>query len=96
MTIEQYDSLLAFQAGHCYVCWRATGTTRALSVDHDHAYAKEHCDHPHQESCINCWRGLVCATCNKTLGHARDDVQFFYRAIGYLKHPPAHAWRLTR
>ena len=96
MTLEQYDMLLAFQGGHCYMCPLRTGKTRALSVDHDHAFAKEHCEHPHQESCENCWRGLVCATCNKMFGHARDDTKFFARAIEYLMYPPAHAWRLTQ
>jgi hypothetical protein len=93
MTPEQYDELLAFQNGLCYICRRAKGTTRALSVDHDHAIAREICTHEHDKSCINCWRGLPCATCNKMLGHARDDVMFFVRAILYLLWPPARRWR---
>ena len=96
MTIEQYESLLAFQGGVCYLCRRANGATRALAVDHDHAYAKQHCEHPPNESCIDCWRGLLCSTCNRTLAHARDLIEFFKRAIDYLRHPPAHAWRLTQ
>jgi hypothetical protein len=96
MTLEQYDELLAFQGDVCYICRRANGKTRALSVDHDHEYAREHCDHPHDESCIDCWRGLVCATCNRMLGHARDDTKVFARAIEYLLYPPAHSWRLTQ
>jgi hypothetical protein len=37
-------------------------------------------------------RGLLCTICNaKILGHARDDVDFFYRAIEYLTNPPAVA-----
>jgi hypothetical protein len=92
MTVQQYDELLAFQGGTCYICQRASGKTRALSVDHNHALARAACTHPHDESCINCWRGLLCSTCNKTLGHARDDVMFFNRGIDYLNHPPARRW----
>lgn len=96
MTAEQYDMLLAFQQGVCYICRRATGKTRALSVDHDHAVARESCGHPHDESCIDCWRGLLCHTCNRMLGHLRDDPEAFSRAAVYLRYPPAHTWRLTR
>ena len=96
MTLKQYDDMLRFQGGHCYMCPHITGKTRSLSVDHDHAYAREHCEHPHDESCINCWRGLICATCNRMFGHAHDDPEFFRRALEYLKHPPARRWRLTQ
>jgi hypothetical protein len=89
MTPEQYDELLAFQGGVCYICRRAKGTTRALSVDHDHAIAREFCTHPHDESCINCWRGLTCSTCNKMLGHLRDDLEAARRIVEYLVDPPA-------
>lgn len=89
MTVEQYDELLAFQGGRCYVCPRATGKTRALSVDHDHAIASKFCTHPEDKSCANCWRGLLCATCNKMFAHARDDAMFFNRALDYLYNPPA-------
>lgn len=93
MTLEQYDQLLEIQDGVCYICRRAKGTTRRLSVDHDHAYAKEHCSHPHDESCEDCWRGLLCSTCNRMLAHARDLIEFFQRAMQYLLDPPARLWR---
>lgn len=89
MTLEQYDELLARQGGQCYICRRAKGKTRALSVDHDHAIAREACGHPEDESCKSCWRGLLCARCNNYLGHARDDTEFFHRAVHYLNDPPA-------
>jgi hypothetical protein len=92
MTPEQYAELLVFQEGLCPICRRARGVTRALSVDHDHGIARAACTHPHEESCQNCWRGLLCSTCNKALAHARDDVMFFYRAIDYLTNPPARLW----
>lgn len=96
MTPEQYDELLAFQGGTCYMC-PARGVRRALQVDHDHAYAREHCAHPADQSCEECWRGLLCGTHNNMLGRgARDDPSVLLRGAEYLQHPPAHAWRLTQ
>jgi hypothetical protein len=73
---EDYDRLYFAQGGCCAICQRATGKTRRLSVDHDHATGKV--------------RGLLCRPCNQLLGHARDEVDFFYRAMQYLINPPAH------
>jgi hypothetical protein len=92
MTPEQYESLLAFQGGACYICRRAKGKTRALAVDHDHAKAREFCEHPEDQSCENCWRGLLCHPCNRLLAHLRDAIDALRRAIRYLKSPPAQAW----
>jgi hypothetical protein len=90
MTLEQYEGLKDFQGGKCYMCQWATGKSRSLAVDHDHNRAKEMCDHdPHTESCINCWRGLLCSACNGILRTARDTIEFFKRGIDYLTNPPA-------
>jgi Recombination endonuclease VII len=90
MTLEQYEGLKAFQGGKCYLCQWATGKTKSLAVDHDHKRAREMCSHdPDKESCINCWRGLLCSPCNKLFGHARDAIAFFKRGIEYLTNPPA-------
>jgi hypothetical protein len=96
MTPEQYESILAFQGGACYICQRAKGKTRALAVDHDHALARARCEHPHNESCEQCWRGLLCGKCNDMLGHARDDIALFVRAIRYLQAPPAFSWNIEQ
>lgn len=88
MTVEQYDELLAFQGGHCYLC-PARGVARKLAVDHDHAVARQLCNHPHEESCERCWRGLLCSRCNDMLAHVRDDAGTLIRAKLYLKDPPA-------
>lgn len=71
----QYGELYRLQTGVCAICKRATGKTRKLSVDHDHATGKV--------------RGLLCRPCNDMLGHARDSYMFFYRAANYLMTPPA-------
>jgi len=77
ITPEQYWALYEAQGGSCYICERATGKTKRLAVDHDHNSGYV--------------RGLLCGPCNKLLGHARDDGEFFLRAFEYLREPPAHA-----
>ena len=71
----EYSTLVAAQGGRCFICQRATGATRRLACDHDHA--------------TGYMRGALCRPCNRMLGHARDDVEFFKRAIEYLNNPPA-------
>lgn len=73
--VGSYKRLYEAQDGRCYICRRATGKTRRLAVDHDHKTGKV--------------RGLLCGTCNKMLGHARDDPSFFGWAMAYLHWPPA-------
>lgn len=70
----EYAQLYEFQGGLCALCRRATGASRRLSVDHDHA--------------TGLVRGLLCRPCNTLLGHARDKVTFFYRCLSYLEGPP--------
>lgn len=71
----QYGLIYLIQNGCCFICQRATGATRALSVDHDHKTGEV--------------RGLLCSTCNKLLGHLRDDVVTARRIVMYLLEPPA-------
>ncbi|GHF94432.1 endonuclease VII domain-containing protein [Streptomyces hydrogenans] len=75
----EYARLYTFQGGLCALCRRATGASRRLSVDHDHATGEV--------------RGLLCRTCNTLLGHARDKLAFFRRCIAYLRFPPCRAMR---
>lgn len=70
-----YEELLRIQGGHCFICQRATGKTRRLSVDHDH-----------QTGMV---RGLLCRPCNTLIGHLRDDPQAGERIAAYLHWPPA-------
>ncbi|MGW0682937.1 endonuclease VII domain-containing protein [Streptomyces sp. NPDC002754] len=76
----EYDRLYAFQGGKCALCRRATGATRKLAVDHDHATGAP--------------RGLLCSPCNRhILGHARDEIAFFRRCIVYLYTTPYERMR---
>lgn len=71
-----YQRLMEIQGGLCPICRRAKGIAKRLSFDHDHKTLE--------------LRGLLCSGCNKDfLGHARDDVMMFVRAIEYLLNPPA-------
>jgi len=81
ITGEEYWALYEYQGGHCYICQRANGASRRLSVDHDHALGNGR----------GSVRGLCCRPCNSMLGLARDDIEFFQRAIEYLTNPPARA-----
>lgn len=73
---DEYRKLYEAQGGRCFICQRANGASKKLAVDHDHE---------------NMWvRGLLCGPCNRgVLGHLRDDVEAFKRAIDYLESPPA-------
>ena len=76
ITAEEYYKIHEAQGGRCYICQRANGSVRRLAVDHDHD--------------TGLVRGLLCKPCNRNvLGHARDDIEYFERAIAYLQTPPA-------
>jgi len=79
LTAEEYRAVLSAQGNACFICQRAKGTgKRRLAVDHDHSTGYV--------------RSILCSTCNKMLGHARDDIEVFQRAIQCLLFPPA--WRV--
>jgi hypothetical protein len=82
ITGEEYEKLYAAQGSACAICLRATGRSKRLAVDHDHAIEQVHGNRASV-------RGLLCSVCNNFLGHARDDPEFFKRAITYLLDPPA-------
>jgi hypothetical protein len=88
ISAEDYDELLTVQGGVCFICTRARGLRKALSVDHDHAVAIQD-GHEADKGCKNCIRGLLCQSCNKMLGHGRDDPEMFERAADYLRNWPS-------
>jgi hypothetical protein len=78
LLVEEFWKIYEHQGRRCFVCQRATGMgKRRLSVDHCHS--------------TGFVRGLLCSTCNKMLGHLRDDPEAFRRAAKYLEDPPAWA-----
>ena len=56
----------------------------ALHFDHDHRC----CPGIASTSCGQCFRGWLCADCNKTLGMVQDDPARLQALIDYLKRAP--------
>ena len=76
LTAEEYWKIYEYQGGCCYICRRATGASKRLSVDHCHE--------------TGIVRGLLDTPCNRNvLGHLRDDTDALQRAIDYLTNYPA-------
>lgn len=74
-----YNRLLTAQGGVCATCGPRTGRNgsggRRLAVDHNHATGEV--------------RGLLCSTCNRSIGDQHDDPDTFQRIADYLRNPPA-------
>ena len=80
ISYEQYLAMEEEQGGCCSICERPKedcqrrtkyGKVRALEVDHCHKTGKI--------------RGLLCASCNTTIGHMEDDTHRLRKAINYLE-----------
>lgn len=64
-------ALLVFQGGRCWICRKATGASKLLATDHDHA--------------DNWVRGRLCSTCNQFIGRQlSDDPNAAARLVQYL------------
>lgn len=72
ITPEDYVNMLHKQKGVCAICGQDNPVHRGnMCVDHSHTTGKV--------------RGLLCHTCNITLGYMKDDVNLLLNAIRYLK-----------
>lgn len=69
ITLEQYNSILSFQNSVCAICHRES--YRNLVVDHCHR--------------TGIVRGLLCDSCNVTLGLMGEDISSLERILSYLK-----------
>lgn len=81
ITVDQYDKMFVDQSGLCKICNKPEtsngrgGKLKYLAVDHDHVTGKV--------------RGLLCAKCNKGLGHFEDSIELLEQSIKYLEeHSP--------
>ena len=72
LTPEQYDEMLAKQAGGCAICGKHEVKFKYLCVDHKHDETKR-------------VRGLLCHRCNKAIGAFEDNTDLLRRAIQYLE-----------
>ena len=80
----EYAALKEMQGGKCYICQRATGASRQLSVEHSHDCC------PELPACGGCIRCLACRPCNDALGHW-NTVEKLARAAQVLAFHPAQA-----
>ena len=71
LTLEEFDFLIAAQAGECAICAKVDG--ERLHVDHDHATGRV--------------RGLLCGNCNRAMGLFHEDARRFEAAGSYLRTP---------
>jgi hypothetical protein len=69
MTYEEFNRILLEQNNVCAICGEKDFKKR-LSVDHCHKTGK--------------FRGLLCQTCNTSLGGFKDNVELLKSAIKYL------------
>lgn len=63
-------ALYLLQGGLCWLCRKATGATKSLAVDHDHATDEV--------------RGRLCGPCNQFIGRLSDDPEAARRLVAYL------------
>lgn len=76
-----FERMLDAQGGVCALCKLPEITGKSLHVDHDHECCPERA-----RSCGGCVRGLLCHSCNTTLGLIRlDPVAWGFAADTYLK-----------
>ena len=73
ITLDEYETMLAQQAGVCAICKAPPETSYCgtLAVDHDHDTGKV--------------RGLLCTRCNTALGSLRDSPEMLRAAANYLE-----------
>ena len=70
ITPEEYDKLFSKQNGACAICGNIPTNGKKLAVDHSHITGKV--------------RGLLCHSCNVTLGNVDDSIELLTKAIEYL------------
>ena len=74
---EQYEALLRFQSGRCYICGQLP-SARRLAVDHDHVSGAV--------------RGLLCSNdewgCNVSLRRLLNSLSMAQRALEYVTKSP--------
>ncbi len=72
ITKDQYLDMIEEQNDRCPICEKTLPTeTKHIHIDHDHKTGNI--------------RGILCASCNTTLGRFNDDVVILQNAIDYLE-----------
>lgn len=72
ITIEDYQTMIVAQEFRCKGCGKhETDLSRPLCIDHCHTTGKV--------------RGLLCASCNSSIGFVNDDINILLNLIKYLQ-----------
>ncbi len=71
ISLEIYYAMLKSQNGGCAICGKENAHGKPLAVDHNHKTGSV--------------RGLLCFSCNVSIGHFGDDVNILRLAIRYLE-----------
>ena len=77
LDMVSYNKLLESQNGVCAICLSPPTKTR-LYVDHDHSCCEG------AQSCSQCVRGLLCSSCNTSLGLMKENVVAIRNMLDYL------------
>ena len=72
ITRDQYEALLAAQAGACAICGQPP----------EPGERRFHLDHDHETGAV---RGILCGWCNTSIGLFGEDVRLLGRAARYLE-----------
>jgi len=77
LTLEEFESILKNQKNKCAIC------KMKLEVHKERNITKTRpcIDHCHITKKV---RGILCAQCNRGLGHFNDDIKMLKKAIRYL------------
>jgi len=81
MTLEQSGRLLEIQQNACAMGQTRFEEDQPIFIDHDHARGPGE-----KSSCGKCVRGLLCLSCNTSLGLVERKYEL---ARAYLDSPPA-------
>jgi len=79
LTNKEYNEILKTQNNSCAICQTKPHINgRDLAIDHD----RKCC--PGRKSCGKCVRGILCSSCNTSLGGFRDSTELLVSAFHYL------------
>ena len=71
-TVEEAAKLVELVKKNCQICGQAADWKKQrLCIDHDHRTGKV--------------RGVICHSCNVTIGHVKERVEILHQMIRYLE-----------
>lgn len=88
LTPAEWEWLRESQQDRCALCGQ-NGTIR-LAIDHDHSCCGR------KRACKKCIRGMLCAVCNRMLGHIEAKPALAARFSDYLERRPFQRQEISR